>query len=80
MGESLSAASLTISASRLIVTSRSVPMLKTSPTASGVSISRISDSMTSLTCAKQRDCSPLPKTVIGLPCTAWAAKVGSTMP
>ena len=76
----LPAASRTISASRWIVTSSSEPMLKTEPTAFGVASSRSTASTASRTWPKQRACWPLPKTVIGSPASACAAKVGSTMP
>jgi len=56
----LLAAARTRSANPMIVTSSSEPMLNTSPTALGVSISRITDSTASLTCPKHLDCSPVP--------------------
>src|SRR5205823_5147782 len=64
----------------MIETSSFEPMLKTSPTASSLSINLISAPTTSLTKPKQRVCSPVPKTVMGRPDSACLTKVGMTMP
>ena len=62
------------------VTSSSVPMLKISPTADGVSASIITPRTTSETEEKQRVCWPSPNTSIGAPRSARSIMFGITMP
>ncbi len=71
---------LTRSASERIATSSLEPMLKTSPTAPGWSISATSARTTSPTSVKQRVWRPSPWIVIGRPVSACLTNVGTTIP
>ena len=68
------------SASSLMLTSSSVPMFTTSPTAVGFSPATTVARIASSTYVKQRVCKPLPVMVSASPLRSWPTKIGMTRP
>ncbi len=73
-------AAMIFAARAVIVICSVLPRLKISPTVPGEVTHARMPSITSLTCPKQRDCSPVPNTVTGSADNAWRTNVGSTIP